>query len=206
MAVNAGNRANACGIADGKVVCWGEGYSPNGNPSTAVAVELYPPQLPDAAVVEFPGPSGKSWPASYGIHRACTLPVHGIPKCPAGATGEPWSRLVADAPRLVGQTISVRDRLVIGTWTTCAPPTRGFICDWEFTARGSFVLGEGDPPLSLLGHDDCVGDDSRLCCSMPAAGQTVVVTGTLNRTNEWFMKGAICEIDEATSPVQAGHP
>ncbi|HEX7597545.1 MAG TPA: hypothetical protein VF518_04975, partial [Polyangia bacterium] len=124
VAVNAGNRANACGIADGKVLCWGEGYSPNGNPSTAVAVELYPPQLPDAAVVEFPGPSGKSWPASYGIHRPCTLPVQGLPRCPAAATGEPWSKLVADAPRLVGQTISVRDRLVIGTWTTCSPPSR----------------------------------------------------------------------------------
>ena len=29
--------------------------------------------------------------------------------------------------------------------------------------------------------------------------------GPLNRTNEWFLKGAICEIDEATSPVQANH-
>ena len=28
---------------------------------------------------------------------------------------------------------------------------------------------------------------------------------TLNRTNEWFLKGAIREIDEAASPVQADH-
>jgi hypothetical protein len=203
VAVNAGNRANACGIADGKVVCWGEGYSSSDNPSTVVAVELYPPQLPDAAVVDFPASSGKSWPVSYAIHHACTLPVQGIPKCPAGTTGEPWSKLVADAPRLVGQTISVRDRLMIGTWTTCSPPRRGIICDREFSTGGSFVLGEGDQPLSLLGHGYCVGDNSRLCCSMPAAGQTVVVTGTLGRTNTWFLDGAVCEIDEATSSVQA---
>ena len=137
-----------------------------------------------------------------GAHAFVELVADGVP---AGATGEPWSKLVADAPRLVGQTISVRDRLVIGTWTTCSPPSRGYVCDREFAAGGSFLLGEGDPPLSLLGHGYCVGDDSRLSCSMPAAGQTVVVTGTLNRTNEWFMSGAVCEIDEAASPVQANH-
>jgi hypothetical protein len=97
VAVNAGNRANACGIADSKVVCWGEGYSPNDNPSAAVVVNLGPPPFADAAVVDFAASEGTSWPEPYLIHRDCALPARPIPKCPAGTTGEPWSSLLARA-------------------------------------------------------------------------------------------------------------
>jgi hypothetical protein len=72
---------------------------------------------------------------------------------------------------------------------------RGFLGDTGI-GQGSIVLGDGEPPLSLLGYD-CTGDESRLCCNLPAFGQTVVATGTLGRTNEWFLTDpTICEIDE----------
>jgi hypothetical protein len=189
VVVNPGNRANACGIADGNVVCWGEEYSPNNDPSTAVAVELYSPQRSEAAVVDFPAPQGKSWPASYAIYRRCALAVQTISKCPAGTTGEPWSNLAPRAWALLGQRITVRDRMVVGTWTTRSRPGIG---------QGSIVLGDGDPPLSLRDGYDCEGDESRLCCDLPAFGQTVVATGTLWRNNEWLLRDlTICEIDGA---------
>jgi hypothetical protein len=189
VAVNPGNRANACGIADGNVVCWGEGYSPKSDASAAVAVDLYPSQRSDAAVVDFPAPKGKTWPASYAIHRRCALPVQAIPKCPPGTTGKPWSDLAPRASALLGQRITVRDRLVVGPWTTGARPGIG---------RGSLVLGDVDPPLSLRDGYNCAGDESRLCCDLPAFGQTLVATGTLGRNNEWSLADlTMCEVDTA---------
>ena len=198
VVVNPSNRANACGIADGNVVCWGEGYSPSNDPSTAVAVDLYPPQRSEAAVVDFPAPKGKTWPASYAIHRRCASPMQPMPKCPAGTTGETWSNLAPRASALLGKRITVRDRLFVGAWATSpGQPVRGVLRIARID-RSSIVLGDGDPPLSLRDGHDCEGDESRLCCDLPAFGQTVVATGTLGRSNEWLLADlTICEIDGA---------
>ena len=105
----------------------------------------------------------------------------------------------AENPRNCVIVSTVRDRLVVGTWVTCRPrdPHSGIGCDRGIRG-GSVVLGEGEPPLSLLGDGDCEGDESRLCCDLPAFGQTVVATGTLWRNNEWLLRDlTICEIDGA---------
>ena len=207
VVVNAGNRANACGIADSKVVCWGEGYSPKNVPSAAVEVNLGPSLPADVAIVDFAAPDGKSWPEPYPIHRDCALPARTIPKCPAGTTGEPWSSLFVRAPALVGQRVSVRDRLFVGRpwsshefWSMCSrkqpdPSHRSVACETELQ---STVLGEGEPPLFLTGPDaTCMGDESRLCCASPALGQTVVATGVLGRDKGWFLgEPAICEPED----------
>jgi hypothetical protein len=214
VAVNAGNRANACGIADSKVVCWGEGYSPNDNPSAAVVVNLGPPPFADAAVVDFAASEGTSWPEPYLIHRDCALPARPIPKCPAGTTGEPWSSPLARAPALVGQKVSVRDRLFVSPptnadlhsfWADCSrrqpdPSHRTVACETEVQ---STVLGEGEPPLFLTGTEaTCVGDESRLCCESPALGQTVVATGVLGRNKGWY-KGWFLGGPTMCEPVDA---
>ena len=214
VAVNAGNRANACGIADSKVVCWGEGYSPNDNPSSAVVVNLGPPPFADAAAVDFVAPEGTSWPEPYLIHHDCALPAQAIPKCPAGTTGEPWSSLLVRAPALVGQKVSVRDRLFVGPpgnrnsnsfWSACIrnqpdPSHRSAACETDVQ---STVLGEGEPPLFLTGMDaTCLGDESRLCCASPALGQTVVATGVLGRDKGWFLgEPMMCEPDDAEHAI-----
>jgi hypothetical protein len=218
VVVNAGNRANACGIADSRVVCWGEGYSPKNVPSAAVEVNRGPSLPADAAIVDFAAPDGKSWPEPYLIHRDCALPARTIPKCPAGTTGEPWSSLLVHAPALVGQRVSVRDRLFVGPpgnrnsnsfWSACSrrqpdPSHRSVACETEVQ---STVLGETEPPLFLTGMDaTCMGDESRLCCASPALGQTVVATGVLGREKGWFLgEPTMCEpedIDHATLPVK----
>jgi len=218
VAVNAGNRANACGIADSKVVCWGEGYSPNDNPSAAVVVNLGPPPFADAAVVDFAAPESTSWPEPYLIHRDCALSARPIPKCPAGTTGEPWSSLLVRAPALVGRKVSVRDRLFVGPlgnshefWADCSrrqpdPSHRTVACETEVQ---STILGEGEgePPLFLTGTDaTCMGDESRLCCASPALGQTVVATGVLGRDKGWFLGGpTMCEPDDADPATDLSH-
>ena len=68
--------------------------------------------------------------------------------------------------------------LVLG-WGPCGSP-----CCRE-NASGAMVVGvtdvDADGVLALAG-DGCHGDDSRLCCPLPAHGQLVRVEGTLVRS------------------------
>ncbi|HEX7506650.1 MAG TPA: hypothetical protein VF550_07745, partial [Polyangia bacterium] len=83
----------------------------------------------------------------------------------------------------------------VGTWTTGDRPGIG---------RASLVLGDGDPPLSLRDGYNCAGDESRLCCDLPAFGQTVVATGTLGRNNEWYLADlTMCEVKAAAQANEA---
>jgi hypothetical protein len=70
------------------------------------------------------------------------------------------------------------------------------------------VLGDGEPPLSLLDGYECSGDESRLCCDLPAFGQTVVARGMLWRHNGWRLQDlTICEVDpsnEVAKTSEAG--
>ena len=126
VTVSSGTRANACGLSDSRLVCWGDGYSPPGRPAIAVAIPLVS-EYPNAAVVDFTAPTGTTWPSPYAIHRDCKLPVQVIPKCAAGVTGESWSSIAPYASSLVGQQVRVRDRLSVGPqesnngyWAACS--------------------------------------------------------------------------------------
>ncbi len=184
--VSPGVRASACGIAGDKVLCWGEGYSSPDSPNVPVSI-AFPATQPLSAVVDFPPPTGTEWPQDRLIHRGCSTPPTPLPKCAADVKGHPWSSLLAKAPSLVGQTIIVQDRLLVG------PVFR------QQAGHRSIVVGEGDRALRLgLGTKmECVGDESRLCCGRPAFGQLVVAKGVLGGSNDggWALKSEeICEV------------
>jgi hypothetical protein len=218
--VSPGARANACGVlAEGQVLCWGEGYSPAKDPQAPVLVKLVPDLSPDVAVVDFAPASGTAWPPGYRIHRECDSAMVALPRCPVDTTGEPWSSLISQAPNLIGKIVSVRDRLIVGSpdnfglsggctsrngnphgdedlearWTYAneRPPYASLGC---YPEQRFLVLGEGAEPLSLPDYA-CIGDESRLCCEAPAYGQTVVVTGELGRQPGWILTTpTICEV------------
>jgi hypothetical protein len=165
--VSPGARASACGIAGDKVLCWGEDYASMSNPSQPVAIAFASTQ-PLSAVVESSSPTGQEWPKDKLIQTGCTQPPKEIPKCDPGVTGEPWSSLVSRAVSLRDKPIVVQDRLLVG-------PAHGKALRW-------IVLGEGDRALRLKApwtNPGCSGDESLLCCSLPAFGQRVVAKGKL---------------------------
>jgi hypothetical protein len=99
---------------------------------------------------------------------------------------------------LEGEVVSVRGALVLATISspqvgvTCCPchPGEGpgvpdiekgggegnFCC---LEAKGPLAVSNGLDYLVLAGLE-CSGDLSRLCCNLPALGQTVVATGKLS--------------------------
>ena len=218
VVVGPGAKASACGLAQGQVLCWGEDYSPAGRPGTPVAIAF---EQPPTAVVDFPAPAGTTWSAKHLIHRSCGRIPLAFPKCPA-ATGEPWSALAPKAAELRGKTVSVKDRLIVGSHPKNSPEADGRHCDlkWKNPMVGPLgneahypgtggtgcykegrpiVLGAGESQLAFAEDApafDCIGDESRLCCGAQAFGQTVVAQGVLDGSNQrgWVLKSAsVCE-------------
>jgi hypothetical protein len=113
VVVNPGLQASACGIADGRVLCWGEGYSPAAAPGTpvAIALERTPPDI--TAFVDFPPPAGSSWSPLHLANRGCDRVPQALPKCGPEVTGEPWSSLAERASVHVGKAVHVKARLVV---------------------------------------------------------------------------------------------
>jgi hypothetical protein len=183
--VSPGVRASACGIAGNKVLCWGEDYSPASEPTRPVAIAFAATQ-PRSAVVELPPPAGQPWPKDKLIHTGCATPPQEIPACAPGATGQSWSALLPRATSLREQTVFVADRLLVG-------PSHGKALRW-------IVLGEGDQALRLKApytNPGCAGDESLLCCSLPAFGQRVVAKGKLvgSADGGWGLWSAeLCEL------------
>jgi hypothetical protein len=181
--VSPGVRASACGIADSRVLCWGEDYSPTDKPGQPLAIE-FSATPPMSAVVDFPPPDGKAWPKERRIHRGCSAP-RPIPKCAPELKGSSWASIRPRAPSLRDQAVVVQDRLLVGPGGKSAR---------------AVVVGEGDRPLHFWGLGNtpsCGGDESRLCCNTPAFGQTVVVKGVLTGSNEngWGLQNPeLCEL------------
>jgi hypothetical protein len=219
VVVSQGVAAGACGLAKGSVLCWGEGYSPSGQPSTPVPIAF---DQPATAVVDFPAPAKSSWSAKHLINRGCERIPLAFPKCPAAATGEPWSALAPKASELLGKAVTVKDRLVVGSRPKSSPVANGRHCNfkWKNPAADPYeregrypgtsgdcyedgrpiVLGQGDSQLGFAEDSpafDCIGDESRLCCGAQAFGQTAVVQGILDGSDErgWVLKSAsVCEL------------
>jgi hypothetical protein len=223
IAVSKGAQANACGIDTGRVLCWGEGYSPVQQPGLVIPV-TFESSTPASAVVDLPPPTGSTWTEDHLINQGCHRAPISLPTCDSQAAGESWAALAGKADSLQNQHVSVRDRLVVGPLadssfvnTVCAGEARnprarvsddgpGTRLPPGTTPMGCYrdqrriVLGGGASPLRIWdnsGKFDCVGDESRLCCGAPAFGQTVIATGVLTGSagRGWGLKEAtLCEV------------
>ena len=202
VVVNPGDQASACAhTKEGRLVCWGEGYSPADARDRPVPIAFEPlPPLPPPPVNPNPAPidspAGKyPWGESCQIHRPCDVVARAIPACPAGAHG--ISAEAADALPAAGATVSVQGSLRAGgghnKLMSCRevdPVTQKPRNDVMACCNAGWcevVVGdEGKKQIPLDGVR-CVGDESRLCCDVVARGQLVIVTGTLvpNRDAHW---------------------
>ena len=232
--VGQGLQANACGIGETGVVCWGEGYSPAGDLNRPVPIRFAATTPVRSAVVDFPPPPDKTWSSRYLINHGCHKAPVALPTCTAGLTGETWSSLAPRASTLRGTTVTIRDRLVVGppadfghasndlhasfptvtcdaTRISSFPGTNSLGC---FLGHRHMALGDG--PNSLRIGDKtwtfhCVGDESRLCCNTLAFGQTVIATGVLDGSEDmgWSLglTASVCEIsDQANTGSSVGKP
>jgi hypothetical protein len=91
-----------------------------------------------------------------------------------------WSDLLASAESLSGQEVHVRGRLGAGRRTfgwanACVMEGFRACCNHE---GARIVLGGATETLGLP-ELSCSGDESLLCCDVPAYGQVVVATGRL---------------------------
>jgi hypothetical protein len=174
-----GADANACGLRDGGVSCWGEAYSPRGAPNqpVAIAFERSTP-VQESAVL------GADDPARFStaclIRRGCDFGPPPTPRCDSSQRASNWSELARSASASAGTTVTVRGTIGVGglfsTMAAC-PASDGTGCCNDV---GGPVLLAGTPPLHLEGMQ-CVGDDSQVCCNAPAYGQTVRATGKLEQ-------------------------
>jgi hypothetical protein len=189
VVVSAGENASACARAkDGRLYCWGQGYSPGNalNRPVAITFEAFPAppaHNPNPAPVDTPS-RGDPWGKTCGIHRTCERVARTLTPCPAGVAG------IIDAAALAlpadGRNVSVQGPLGIGTLLQtrvgCSEPDPlsgeplpvTACCNYR---GGPIVLGDRKR-LAIEGFA-CKGDESRLCCDLNVHDQIVVAKGRL---------------------------
>ncbi len=209
VVVSPGDQASACALTrEGRLFCWGEGYSPATAPDRPVAITFEPPPPPPVNPNPAPidTPAGQSaWGESCSVHRPCRVVARTVPTCPAGAraiTPEAAAALPA-----AGATVSVRGPLRAGgcstTLVACSeldPVSRKPRTDVRACCNGvscEIVVGDEGGKIIPLDGVGCVGDESRVCCGVVARGQTVIVTGTLVPNKEAPWDGSPYRLDDA---------
>jgi hypothetical protein len=192
VAVSSGTDASACALTGGRVICWGDGYSPVGAPDRPVAVTfepLPPPANPNPVAVDLPAREpGKPWPASCLVHRMCGVVARKLAPCAGGTGARPWTEIAAAPDRVVGTRVSVRGPLVLGpvfhAGVLCTEQDgktgkpMPVCCPDKSTEDAQVFIGDSTGRLGIPGHR-CVGDPSRLCCNVDSLGRAVVATGRL---------------------------
>ena len=191
VGISPGPDASACGLRDGGVVCWGEGYSPPGALDTPVPIVLEAEQPVGATAIVGGDPA--PWGPGCLIHRGCTLAPAALTPCAPDVKARDWSEVLASADTLSGQTVSVRGALGVGGGSETMVACGHNCCNH---AGESVVLGGASSTLGLDGFF-CTGDESAQCCNAPAYGQTVLATGRLEPiasvhpgTSAWKLGGA----------------
>jgi len=141
----------------------------------------------------------KDWQASCMIQRACTPETREIPTCEPQVPQRPWVDVVTQGEALVGKEVFVSGTLGLSLRKktgsgTCTPGACCHTLDMQIV-----LVGEPAGSLPLRGLT-CAGDDSALCCSVPAEGQAVVARGHLQKGpasgSKWQLsEPSLCLID-----------
>ena len=205
VSVSAGEDASACAATkDGRLHCWGEGYSPASAPDRPVAITFEPlpspPANPNPAPIDSPA-GAQPWGATCAIHRTCERVARAIPACPPGAQG---ISAEAAAQAAEGATVSVEGALRTGMSSTtrkgCSevdPETQKPRPVQACCNRNSAPIVVGGGAGILLGGIGCLGDESRLCCDVAVRGQTVIATGKLRRNQDVIGAAPTHRLDDA---------
>jgi hypothetical protein len=148
------------------------------------------------------------WDAECRIERPCTRDWAKPPRCedPFGAV--PWASLAPRAAAQRGQLVSVAGNFVVGPvgrrMAACGrglfwvdPPNAPTLC-----CNGAWApLGLVSDGFALqLEHMECEGDESRLCCTAPATGQTIIASGTLDWDDDITPPGWLLRDPKLCSP------
>jgi hypothetical protein len=196
VVVGSGDQPSACAVHEGAVYCWGAGYSADAARTRPVRITFPEGVAAGSPVVDFPAPTG-GWPEACLIHRACDDVPPPIDPCDGKSAAPPsWAELEPRAPSLVGTTVSVRGALLVGPRDMYSCPTGSPCCSVARARRIALDAWDRDgEDLLVLGNLRCVGDDSRLCCKVPAYGQLVRAIGALKTAPGGYVleKPALCQ-------------
>jgi hypothetical protein len=141
----------------------------------------------------------KDWQANCMIQRACSPETKELPPCDAQLPQRPWVDVVTEGNGVLGKEVVVSGTLGLSLIKktgsgACAP---GACC--HKLEMQLVLVGEPTGSLPLRGFT-CSGDDSVLCCSVPAEGQAVIAKGRLQKqaagSSQWQLsEPTLCVID-----------
>jgi hypothetical protein len=195
-----------------------ESNGPSGAPRPAATVkehpafavpktpEMLPDPEPSALRVDAKAPAKppksrdkKDWQANCKIQQPCTPETRELPTCDAHTSQRPWVDVVSEGDALLGKEVEVSGTLGLSLIKKtgarqCAPGACCHTLDLQIV-----LVGEPNGSLPLRGLT-CSGDDSQLCCSVPAEGQAVVARGRLQKVtagvSKWQLDApTLCQID-----------
>lgn len=168
--------------------------------------EMLPDPEPSALRADTPTPAKpaksrdkKDWQANCKIQKACVPEAKEIPTCNPHVTQRPWVDVVTEGDAVIGKEVDASGTLGLSLIKKtgsgeCAPGACCHTLDMQIV-----LVGEPTGSLLLRGLT-CSGDDSALCCSVPAEGQSVVAHGRLRKidtgVSRWQLEDpSLCLID-----------
>jgi hypothetical protein len=119
------------------------------------------------------------------VHGTCK-PFAPLEPCPKSVRPVEASALGSFVPAEIGESMSVRGRLSVGPGVTSAVSCRQAAGAPKNCCNSiSLKVFVGDIPNGArLEGLTCGGDESRLCCEVPAFGQVVVATGKVIKESD----------------------